>query len=280
MSHAGPNVIQDNIFLAIEAYLAHPSSATIKKIKTIAQSIDQNFGDDLPGLQGKQAAIMTQAASAFPHSMRLIENNVTDRIPSVDPAYIFKITETQYNQIKQLMPINDYNSAFSMALRSYLERKGRDVYVENDPTRSIFHYCQLTEAATYDHNALLFLKAQDLDSRGQSEAASTLRTLCKDIKVVCAEHGVALINPTTTTDGLTALKKVRGSLELAYKDEILSTHRGCKELLINFLIAISVVGLAALAVTANTRGSFWYHPNTDTQNKIQDFSDTLGPNNP
>jgi len=56
---------------------------------------------------------------------------------------------------------------------------------------------------------------------------------------------------------------------------VLSTHRGFKDIITNFLIALTGVGLIALHCTSNTRGSFWYKTNTDTINQIENFKDEI-----
>jgi hypothetical protein len=44
-----------------------------------------------------------------------------------------------------------------------------------------------------------------------------------------------------------------------------------KTVLTNFLLIVSGVGGIYLAATAEKRGSFWYRPQTDTENKAESF---------
>jgi len=48
-----------------------------------------------------------------------------------------------------------------------------------------------------------------------------------------------------------------------------------KQLLVNFLIALSGVGLIYLAATAQARDAFWYRPQTDKEKKIDHFLEQL-----
>ena len=52
----------------------------------------------------------------------------------------------------------------------------------------------------------------------------------------------------------------------------LKNHQTAKKVVINFLLMISVVGAAFLAVTAKKRGAFLYQPSTKIDEKLDDFS--------
>jgi hypothetical protein len=46
-------------------------------------------------------------------------------------------------------------------------------------------------------------------------------------------------------------------------------------MLYNFFSMIRIFGALYLASTQDKRGSFWYRPNTDSENKIDDFESEL-----
>jgi hypothetical protein len=290
MDHPTTMMLNQNIFLAIEHYLANPTPNAINRIKNLSHSLTDTAFENAKSALAPNARIGAdeyhprlklmideQAESAFPLSMRLIKNEAT--VNEQDPAFIFKLSALQFDKIRQLkaqmLDSNMHPDGLIFAIDGYIERLEQESssnedeeYNEQPQEHSKYSYCEGIEAKIYDHNALLQQKSLDLANRKYDNAADILKATCIEIKLQCGLN-------TNFNDDTSTLKQIRVALNTASENEILRTHRGSKELIVNFLCMVSVFGLFYLASTAHTRGSFWYHPNTDTQNKLRAFSNEL-----
>lgn len=290
MDHLTTMMLNQNIFLAIEHYLASPTPSAINRIKNLSHSLTNTAFENAKSALAPNAQIGAdeyhprlkqiideQAESAFPLSMRLIKNE--DTVNEQDPTFIFKLSALQFDKIRQIkaqmLGSNMHPDGLIFAIGGYIERleqelssNGDEEYNDQPQEPSKYSYCEGIEAIVYDNNALLQQKSLDLTNRKYENAANILTATCLTIKQQCGLN-------THFNDNPSALKEIRLALNTASENEILGTHRGTKELFVNFLCAISIFGLVYLASTAHTRGSFWYHPNTDTQNKLGAFYNEL-----
>lgn len=116
------------------------------------------------------------------------------------------------------------------------------------------------------YKAQLHNKREYLNQHGHIDAANALDNYLTPIEAAYID---ADEHPQNAYTSLIA------TLENAQKDEVLSTHRGYKNIITNFLIALTGVGLIALHCTSQSRGSFWYKTNTDTINQVESFQDEL-----
>ncbi|KTD19958.1 hypothetical protein Llan_2053 [Legionella lansingensis] len=208
--------------------------------------------------------IEEEAAAAFPLSNRLVANlSLSKEDEEFDAPYIFKVTENQQKKIKSLL--NEMFAevretklaphALTFAFGRYIERR----------RGSKFRYCDTREAVIRDNNTLLGLKGVELKEHGYEDVANALEQtayLAINERCKAASHGF-LSNE---------IEEISGILLNASQSEIIQTHRGAKQVIVNFLIALTGLGLLYLGYTAKDRGSFWYRPCTNTENKLQKFA--------
>lgn len=171
------------------------------------------------------------AREAAPYSVRLIANRTSDN----GSDFIFKTSQKQ--------------QLFSESLGS----------IWPNP---IFQYCDRKESAVYNHNAKLYLKVTELVKRGHFKAAEVLTDACNQIKDVMS----------SIDKDQEKYKKIKEVLIQTKNNPSIQKHRGMlKTVLMNFLMVVSVAGALYLTATSETRGSFFYRPHTDTENKVEDF---------
>lgn len=154
------------------------------------------------------------------------------------------------------------NSSHAMAesLSETLYASTRQIEVHNFAER-----LNLTSNTTQElghiiekHLTILRQKANELLDRGYQDAYDALGRVITDI------NGLASVDNIN-------IRTIQVRIELAEQDEVLSTHRGAKDILINFLVALTIIGLIVLWATSENRNSFWYQTNTDTTDKIVSF---------
>ena len=273
MNEPNLKIMNENIFLVIEHYLVAPTQALAAQIKVLSHSLANNaYQEATIKFPGKKigadewqpillANIHSLVKEAFPYSTRLKRNQ---KVEANDPEYIFRLSKPQQEQIYELK--NDL-----------LNQKGKDAlhpdgliyayagYIERR-TASNFTYCDGIEASAYDHNAQLYLKAKNMTERGYDPVARVLKEACSGIK-----EQLQSSSPETNK-----YQQITAILQQAKRAPEVQTHRGeVKTIIINFLLMISLVGAVFLAVTEDKRGSFWYRPNTDSENKVADFEEDL-----
>lgn len=128
------------------------------------------------------------------------------------------------------------------------------------------HHVKDKEAAIYEQNAKLYLKAKDLTDRGHFEVALVITKACEQIKKTMR----------STAMDQEKYKKINDILLQTMHNALVRQHRNVlTPLLINFLMIISVVGAFYLMATAKTRGSFFYRPHTTTENILAGALDKL-----
>jgi hypothetical protein len=259
-----------NIFLLIEKYLANPTKKYAEKIKHFSHEITNDaYESAKTKFSGKRIgadeyslilmdAIAKQAEDALNCSARLITNS---SVSKEDPTkFIFKINKEDQQKIKALigeMLQGGKNSRHPDGLIF-----AYDGYIERRKT-SHFKYCDDREDLVYKNNVNLTLKSFQLEADGSYKEAEKLRNACSDIKNICCKNTKRL-----EKCDLDAIYTV---LEDTIAKPEMKVHRGIKEIVLNFMIAVTGIGLLYLANTAESRGSFWYHPNTDREQKIMDF---------
>lgn len=259
-----------NIFLLIEKYLANPTKECAEKIKRFSHDITNDayeeakvkFPDKKIGADEYSLILMDkiakQAEDSFSCSARLIKNNSLSKQDQT--KFIFKINKKDQEKIKALIGeiLNGgkklrHPDGLIFAYDGYIERT----------KASRFKYCDDTEELVYKNNVNLQLKSFELEADGSDKEAELLHKVCFDIKNIC----------NTNINGVA--KKDLDSIYLILEDTIakpeVREHRGIGEVFINFMIAITGIGLFYLANTAKSRNSFWYHPNTDREQRIMDF---------
>jgi len=261
-----------NIFLAIETYLSDPSSKNAEKIKNLSQVIHDETNQQAlakykkPFISGDEfmpillETIQRHAEEAYPLSTRFIQN---DHQTNNDPAYIFRVTKKQALQINQLAGelLSEKGRsphAVIFAYAGFIERRN-----------STFSYCGPEEALLRDNNSLLKGQVERLTEGGHHHAASILeriykqtQELCRDLSSeACAQIKGVVRNLVNHAKGLPAIQE----------------HRGAKEFLVNFLFALSGVGLIYLAATTNSRNAFWYRPQTKSENILANMATDLSP---
>lgn len=275
-------LINENIFLAIEYYLAYPSTDNANRIKSLSDALylrayqaaqisnpkKSKIGAD--EYQPELLSIMEEhAEQARINSIRFIHNLGYDKSNprhENDRQYIFKLSEQQKDQINTLkseMLSQKGTNILSpdglvFAFAGYIERYRPRV---NPSTHT---YCDSFDALVYDHNAKLNIKRLELQERGFDSLV--LGTACRQIQQV----------QFSSNDSQTKRENIISILnDLVTKPEI-QEHRGIiKQVLVNFLIAITGIGLLMLMSTAAARNSFWYRSNTDTGNKVEEFHNEL-----
>ncbi|MDF1827670.1 MAG: hypothetical protein P1U39_05280 [Legionellaceae bacterium] len=149
------------------------------------------------------------------------------------------------------------------------------------PTPALPHQHTAVPASTHDAQAVnlgslkeviekyktqLHNKRKYLNQHGHRDAANALDNYLTPIET--AYLGA-------DEDPQVAYNSLIETLKNAQEDGVLSTHRGYKNIITNFLIALTGVGLIALHCTSQSRGSFWYKTNTDTINQVESFQDEL-----
>ena len=138
------------------------------------------------------------------------------------------------------------------------------------PEQSNIPYCDKEEADIRKHNTLLRLKVEDLESRGEKFAAGRLKVAQEQITTMCKHY------PSNRQEMAEFKKKLAEPLISAKESSDIKEHRGVMEILTNFLLVVSVVGAVYLATTANQRGSFFHHSETDTAKKIGKMAKAVG----
>lgn len=264
-------IMANNIFLAIEDYLADPNDNAAQRIKTLStlfyydvvREIKTAYpnkkeigGDDT--MQLILQKLQASAKSAYDNSMSsrfMANNDITDH----DREFIFRLTKAQQQSISKIMAELqhenlDYSHGISLAWGYFIERH-----------KSNFNYCDGLEATTRDNNTMLRLQAEELSRRGYHEAARVLWDAHKKINVLCKEY------PQPGVSNTHFMAKVAAVLTDAKNAPGIKEQHEIKRFLTNFLYLISVVGLGYLAVTANRRHSFWVPPNK-AEAKLGDFA--------
>jgi hypothetical protein len=259
-----------NLYLAIEAYLAQPNKSNAEIIKNLSHALtNQAYENARVRFPAKRIGadeyapillemIQQQAREALPYSTRIVPN--TQGITSIDPQFIFKLSKEQQLKVRHMLTdmLSDANhrhpDGLIYAYDGVIERQASSQYT----------YCEGVEATIYDYTSKLFEKAVDLQNRGYIEASNVLFRTVFDINIICNQKS----------------KLEKQDLELQQIDELLSAakkapalqeHHGVKQILENFILAISVVGLFYLAATANQRGTFWYRPNTGSEDLLEEY---------
>ncbi|MCL9683585.1 hypothetical protein [Legionella maioricensis] len=277
-----PEKMNENMFLMIEEYLAHPSKKLASKIK--------QFSHDLTNLAYEEAKtkfppgkkigadeyapiilekIEAQAEEAMSYSIRMIRNGAYDpETDDIDKPYIFKVSKDQQEKVReltdQLMSEKKHPEGLIFAFGGYIERR----------SASKFSHLEGKEATAYDHNAKLYLKAKELVERGEYQVAGIVMQGCNQIK---SELNSSL-------DQQQKFSNIKHILIELRDNPRVQEHRGTlKTIIVNFLLMASGVGSIYLAATMEQRGSFFYRPQTDTENKAEDFEkdmDKEGPTPP
>ncbi|GGI83994.1 hypothetical protein [Legionella impletisoli] len=275
----------ENIFLLLERYLTTPGESLKEHLNNLSHDLanqayqeaerlypDKNkIGADeyMPILR---EMIQKQAQEAYEYSTRLIQN---EQVTDEDPEYLFKVTEKQKEVVKTLYEElmrekRRRPDGLIFAYHGYIERRKP---LNPSLSRSQFDYCDEQDAVIYDRNAALYQKARHLHERGHPEAADVLFSVSHDIKAVCNEHKSFFKNKP---DVITQIATI---LDTAKNEDAIKQHRGAKKMIVNFLLAMSVVGLIYLSATTKTRGTFWYRPATDSESKVEEFAEKLNEKN-
>lgn len=278
MIYPSPSIGNKNIFVLIERFLATSSIELGEQIKDLSHQLtNEAYEQAKKKFPGKKIGadeyapllletIRLQAKEAESFSVRMIKNNFvtkSEREEEKEPDFIFKVSEKEQQEVQQLF-------------RQLLSEKKRHpeglIFAYNgiiERRNSIFKYCTGIEATVFNHTARLLLKAQNLIESGEDNTGQLLIKLCGDIKEKCMPNSSPNLNHHEIT------KDIIACLSSAKNNPRLQTHRGVKQMIANFILALSVVGLVYLASTAESRGTFWYRPQTDSENKICDLIDKL-----
>ncbi|KTD79365.1 hypothetical protein [Legionella waltersii] len=283
-----PLKMNKNIFVLIEQYLAEPSDELVQKIKRLSHDLTNQayeaakkkfplkvktdpFGRSIPNIGGDEynpilmENMIEQAKEGMSFSTRLMNNNSYEESRSAtERPYLFKISKSEQLLVKNLI-----GEMLSQVGKQALHPEGLvfayDGYIERQ-SKGRFNYVEGRESSVYEHNAKLYLKAMRLAQRGEITAASILTEGCDQIKA-------AMLMSKPEVYKCNVIKSVLLGLQ---NNQILQEHRGfLKSVITNFLLIISGVGAVYLAATANDRGTFFYHPNTDTCNQVSDFENQL-----
>ena len=237
--------IDNNIFVFIDRYLANPSEQYAKKITELSNSIVKKAYEEADIKNQDRSIILAQrikemAEIAESYSMRMVINKSGSEKTA---NFILKTDDEQQQQLKKLLN-KEFNPVFQCS-------KGK-------------------EAAVYNHNAQLFLKAKNLAERGHPDVAKILRDFCRQIKTILSSRS------KTEKDEEEKYTKINSLLLQTKDNPLIQKHRGSlKTLLLNFLLILSGVGALFLLATTETRNSFFYRPVTDTENKIEHFMGTV-----
>ncbi|WED43706.1 hypothetical protein [Legionella cardiaca] len=187
-----------------------------------------------------------------------------------DAPYIFRVSESEAQKVKTIISemtgeakiTNQRPDGLIFSYSGYVERR----------KNSQFQYADDMEIKIRKHVALLELKVQNLEKRKHKDPADILRNTQQKIAAICQETNAE------AKSGFTAdqLSRISTALTEARKSPVIQAHRGdAKQILANFLYAISIVGLVYLKATSSQRGSFWYRTNTDTEDKLDAFKKDL-----
>ncbi|MFI4919489.1 MAG: hypothetical protein ACHP65_08030 [Legionellales bacterium] len=261
-----------NIFLVIECYLVTPTDVLAAKIKALSHSLTKEayaqakikfahkkIGADEYGIILLDN-IEKSAEKALQFSTRLIKN---EQVSPNDPACIFKISSAQQIQIRSLI-----GQLLGQQGSNYCHPDGLifayDGYIERRMS-SNFSYCEGIEAVVYDHNAQLSLKARSLLAGGHDEAALILSNVCSNINQAARSF--------STADS-SCWSRLNSLLAAAKQNPRLLPHSDVQQIMANLLRVTSDIGLAPLA---SIRGSFWHHPNTNSENTLDGLTTDLNP---
>ena len=273
-----PEKMKDNIFAMVEEYLAHPSKKLATQIKQYSHDLtNQAYEEAKQKFPGKKISadeygpiilqkIEDQAKEAMSYSTRMIVNeSYTKQSDDIDKPYIFKISKEQQQTVRglidQSMDEKMHPEGLISAFGDYMERR----------LASKISHLEGTEAAAYDHNAKLYLKAKELVGRGEHEVAGIVAQGCDQIKSEL----------TSSQDADQKFGNIKDVLVGIRENPKVQEHRGLlKTVLTNFLLIVSGVGGIYLAATAEKRGSFFYRPQTDTENKAEDFEKDMDKEGP
>ncbi len=229
------SAVENNIFLAIEAYLAHPNAKMKKKIRAICISMQ---AEAMKGPNHCHTNITNIIAS--------MSQNAHDY--SARMTHKFILTAKESDALKKIIPPLDITLEYTLA--DYIEGK-----CGSHPLDFI-----------YQQNAKIYLKAHELLLRGHEKTGNILTRMCEQIKIILDDED----------NEARKIEQIKTILLQTQNDLEVKKHRGhLKSALSNFLLILSVVGIGFLAVTANTRGSFFYRPNTDTENCLEKFGQTI-----
>ncbi len=276
MKKYSESLCNNNIFIAVEVYLANPSYENAEIVKNLSHSLTNQAYEKAkvkfphkPKIGGDEYApillelIQGQVVDAVPYSTRLVLN--TQAQTTVDPQYIFKISKEQQLRLHKL--IGDLLKGGKNARHPHGLIDAYDGYMERRST-SQYSYCEGVEARVYDFNSRLYEKAVNLQERGYDKAADVLFTAVTDINTICNQK-------MKLKKGDTELSQIAAILTAAQTSRELQEHRGIRKFIDNFFIALTGVGLLILACTAEKRGSFWYRPLTDSEGLIEDYKSNL-----
>lgn len=275
MQTPSAEIIESNLFLLIEMYLAKPTSILADKIKNKSHVMTdeayeqakkdnpgKNIGADEYGLILLDN-IALQIAEAYPYSARIVTNNAL--VEGIDPLYIVKVNRQEQQQINALIGELLQDKAIPKRHPDGLIF-AFDKYIERQRASAIAHTVG-KEDIVYRHNGLLFAKACELRARGDHLSATILFDTVAVLKEQC-DMGLDFNDPYS-------LRPIVNQLMAAQNTPEMKEHKGYKHLFINFLLALSVGGLVYLAVTAEKRQTFWLHVPTKREEGLMDFSHEL-----
>lgn len=282
------NLMNRNLFLLMEQYIAKPSTNLAKRIKQLSHDLtNQAYEaakiqfpkkvsiDHMGRVKPKIGAddyspilldtIQTQAKEAFTFSTRMHQNQrFEDQFYATERTYLFKLSQTEKTAIHQLL-IEMTRQDGTASLRPEGLIFAYDAYVERQ-NKGRFGYAEGKEAAVYEHNTRMYLKAMELVQRGEVNAAVVLTAGCEQIKAI-------MVSADSEDAKYSKIKKVLVGLQ---NDPTIQENRGIiKSVILNFVIMITFVGAVYLATTAYSRGTFFYQPNTNTRNIANDFERVL-----
>lgn len=269
-----------NIFFAIETYLAQPNRKTLQQLKQTSHSLTAVATQNARNTYGHRVGhpnaeelgdafielVKQQAEERALMSPRFIAND-DDPKSHMDEDLIFTISENHIKEMNRIIRqlISDRKQSYKpeillFAIGLYAERR----------EESNFDYCDNLVDVILNHSMLLELKALELKDRKCYELAEQLDNCVREIKedlnqYLIDDNQVRL--KTTITERITNLKI----------NPLVQTHRGLKQKLTNFIMALSIVGLIYLASTSNQRGSFWYRVHTNTENQLEKFENSIPP---
>ncbi len=189
--------VKNNIFVVIEQFINNPTPESAQKIKHLSHQLTVSAGLEISVRSGKRIEqisadeyypillkhIAILAEEAENYSMRMIIHVKTNRSSTLnDPSFIFRLSKSQQEKILKLK--NDllyqtelFPHGLIAAYNGYIERYN-----------SCYSYCSGVEAQAYDHNALLYAKAMELQLDGEQQLAYILTKACREIKDLLYEN--------------------------------------------------------------------------------------------
>ncbi|CEK11311.1 hypothetical protein [Legionella hackeliae] len=247
--------------------LTKEKHAFIVKINTMAREDVPKELDKILEQQAEVACTLSTRVVTNP-GIQTPDQSVSKKSWPFDDKFIVRVRKEQANQLQTLIDTLVGEAGITKLMPLALTTiSGKYIFREG---KSKFQYCDNAEEVIHRHTTLLGLKIKELTARGESTVAGVLERAHQNIIAICAETNLAT-KPLTQNQ----LKRISDTLTEARNSPELKTHRGAKQIIINFLLVLSGIGLFALAATAGKRDSFWYRPGTDSENTVEDFEQSI-----